>query len=306
MSLTLPPATRLPRFALFGNLCHFTTAFLRQALEAGIEIAAIALPGLPVQDTPLNVRLHQSGSGLVVPTTRPERLADIALAASIPVYRVGRLASGSSIALFQSLQADCILSVCFPRRIPERLINALSVPALNVHPSMLPDLRGPDPMFWTFHEGSGRSGVTVHHLTYRFDAGPIVSQQEHRYIDGASEQHLESDLAHLAVEMIQQLQPGIVDRPIPCIEQQEEAATYARFPEADDYRIQRTWTAQRAFNFASGLLSRGVPLTVEVDGTVQIITGVHAYKKAKPQVGTGIAIRFADGFLVADATPASP
>jgi methionyl-tRNA formyltransferase len=306
MSLTLPPATRDPRFVLFGNLCHFTTVFLRQMLEAGIEVTAIILPGLPSSDIPHQVRVYQPGSGVVLPSARTERLTDIALSASVPVYRIGRLGSGESIALLRSLEADCLLSVCFPRRIPDSFIEAVDVPALNVHPSMLPELRGPDPIFWTLNEGSGRSGLTIHHLTARLDAGPIAAQRRHEYMDGTTEHDLEAELAQIAVRMLVEMLPAVVSGQIPAEAQSEQDATYARFPKEDDYRIDSSWSAKRAFNFASGLISRGVPLIVNVSGTNHVITRVYAYEEPERNDLRGVSVRMSDGYLVADLRPAHP
>jgi methionyl-tRNA formyltransferase len=306
MSLTLPSTARNPCFVLFGNLCHFTTVFLREALDAGINVAAIVLPGLPSSDVPHRVRSHKAGPGTFLPTSGGDQLTDIALSASIPVYRVGRLTSRQAIALLKSFGVDCILSVCFPRRVPGSLIEADNTPALNVHPSMLPKLRGPDPMFWTFHDGTGRSGVTIHHLTSRLDAGPVAAQTSHEFVDGISEHELESELAGIAVRLLDQLQTAMPQGQLPAAAQSEHEATYAGFPTESDYRIDRTWNARRAFNFASGLVARRVPLVIDLDNSDHVITNIHAYGETRRIDCPGVWIRMADGYIAADVVPLDP
>jgi methionyl-tRNA formyltransferase len=47
---------------------------------------------------------------------------------------------------------------------------------VNLHPSLLPAYRGPTPIFWTLASGATESGVTVHRVSPRIDAGDILAQ----------------------------------------------------------------------------------------------------------------------------------
>lgn len=59
---------------------------------------------------------------------------------------------------------------------------AIAVPrrgALNIHPSLLPALRGPCPVFWALAEGRSQSGATLHRIEdAKIDAGAILRQAE--------------------------------------------------------------------------------------------------------------------------------
>lgn len=48
----------------------------------------------------------------------------------------------------------------------------------NVHPSLLPLYRGPDPITFQILNKERRSGVTLHKMDEDFDTGPIYSQKE--------------------------------------------------------------------------------------------------------------------------------
>ena len=50
--------------------------------------------------------------------------------------------------------------------------------ALNLHPSLLPRYRGPDPVGRQLEVDDRHFGVTLHLLDNRFDRGDIVSQAE--------------------------------------------------------------------------------------------------------------------------------
>ena len=74
-------------------------------------------------------------------------------------------------------QPDLLVSAFFNQRLHAA---ALGVPAhgcLNIHPSLLPDAKGVDPVFQALLHGKPQLGVTVHFMSAGLDDGPIVAQR---------------------------------------------------------------------------------------------------------------------------------
>lgn len=69
---------------------------------------------------------------------------------------------------------DLLLVTAWSRRLGPSVIGTARVDAVNVHPSLLPALRGPNPEFWAIRRRLPSTGVTVHRLVHAFDAGEIV------------------------------------------------------------------------------------------------------------------------------------
>ncbi|KAJ5670309.1 uncharacterized protein N7477_005672, partial [Penicillium maclennaniae] len=72
---------------------------------------------------------------------------------------------------------NLIIAVSFGLFVPPRILNSASYGGLNVHPSLLPDFRGPAPLHHTLLAGEKSTGVTLqtlHHKT--FDHGTILAQ----------------------------------------------------------------------------------------------------------------------------------
>src|SRR3989441_7174380 len=72
---------------------------------------------------------------------------------------------------------------------------------INVHPSLLPELRGAAPIEWAIINGLEQTGVTIMQMDAGMDTGPILHQIPHR-VDGdvtagRSEEHT-SELQSLA------------------------------------------------------------------------------------------------------------
>ena len=55
-----------------------------------------------------------------------------------------------------------------------------SFPCFNLHPSLLPKYRGPDPVAAQLAHKEKRMGVTLHRMNERLDTGPIWRQKEVR------------------------------------------------------------------------------------------------------------------------------
>jgi methionyl-tRNA formyltransferase len=70
--------------------------------------------------------------------------------------------------------ADLIISAAYLYKIPDW--RGLLSYGINVHPAALPEGRGPWPLPWVILKELRATGVTVHELTDRWDAGDILNQ----------------------------------------------------------------------------------------------------------------------------------
>ena len=72
---------------------------------------------------------------------------------------------------------NLVIAVSFGLLVPARILNGAKYGGLNVHPSLLPDLRGPAPIVHTLLKQRSHTGVTLQtmHPT-RFDHGMILDQ----------------------------------------------------------------------------------------------------------------------------------
>jgi len=78
----------------------------------------------------------------------------------------------------EKYQPDIIIVSCYARRLPQSILSLARKGSFNVHPSLLPKYRGPNPIFWQLREGEKEYGITLHRMTNDFDACDIISQQK--------------------------------------------------------------------------------------------------------------------------------
>ncbi|KAI0431726.1 formyl transferase [Xylaria sp. FL1042] len=74
-------------------------------------------------------------------------------------------------------KTNLIIAVSFGLFVPARLLRAAKYGGLNLHPSLLPDLRGPAPLQHTLLKGRTETGVSLQTLDHAaFDHGVVLAQ----------------------------------------------------------------------------------------------------------------------------------
>ncbi|KAK4251695.1 formyl transferase [Corynascus novoguineensis] len=109
---------------------------------------------------------------------------------------------------------NLIIAVSFGLFVPRRLIHSAKYGGLNVHPSLLPDLRGPAPIHHALLAERDYTGITIQTLsTEAFDAGVPLLQTPHPGIPipiGCTPEQLHETLAPLGAQLLlQALRAGL-------------------------------------------------------------------------------------------------
>jgi methionyl-tRNA formyltransferase len=86
-------------------------------------------------------------------------------------------------AMLAPLRPDLIISAVFPWIIPEDVIALPRLGAVNMHGGLLPEQRGPNAFAWSFRDGVGEIGMTIHRLETGLDTGPILARAALPYGD---------------------------------------------------------------------------------------------------------------------------
>ena len=81
------------------------------------------------------------------------------------------------VELVRERRIEVIVMANFRHILRPRLYMVPEFGAINVHPSLLPAFRGPEPIYWVLARGDRATGVTVHQVDDGLDTGPIVAQQ---------------------------------------------------------------------------------------------------------------------------------
>ena len=176
-----------------------------------------------------------------------ESLALSAEQQAIPVIDLS-LPENKLIEQLGRLQIDLILMSCYSRRLPDAIIKLAHVGCFNMHPSLLPRYRGPEPVFWQMKQASD-IGVSWHMVTDELDAGDIVAQKKIKLDEGLSFAEIHRTLANTGAELMLVLLADIAADTLHKKSQDQALASYFPYPQKQDFTLNTAWSAQRAYNF---------------------------------------------------------
>lgn len=132
---------------------------------------------------------------------------------------------------------DLFIVASYGKIIPKNILDIPKYKTLNVHPSLLPKLRGASPIKSAILE-ENETGVTIIQLDEEVDHGPIVAQEKVTIADWPPyDEDLEKILGQAGGEILGDIIPDWISGKIKAVEQRHVDATYCKKIEKSDGEI---------------------------------------------------------------------
>ena len=143
---------------------------------------------------------------------RPARIKQAALDSRLPVLQPERIAAAETVALVADLAPEVLLVIAYGQKIPEEICRLPPKGAINLHGSLLPELRGAAPCNWAIINGLKRTGASVMYLAPKMDVGDVLGQSEvaigPRETAGQLHDRLATVGAQLVLHVLDQIEAG--------------------------------------------------------------------------------------------------
>ena len=178
-------------------------------LRNGIEIAAVFTH---VDDCQENLWFHS--------------VAELAAARDIPVFAPEDINHPLWVRRIKDMAPDILFSFYYRHMVKPAILSIPPAGCLNLHGSLLPKYRGRCPVNWVLVNGEAETGVTLHHMTAKPDAGDIVSQKKVTISDNDTARSLHEKLAGASRELLDEILPRIKNGAAPRTPQDAARATY--------------------------------------------------------------------------------
>jgi methionyl-tRNA formyltransferase len=194
---------------------------------------------------------------VLVPDGYPaEGMREAAERIGIPVDVVGRDLETLRRALADH-QADVMVVASFPWLLPQEVLDAPRLAALNVHTAKLPAYRGYHPLNWAIVRDEPEIGITVHYLDAGVDSGDILEQAAIPVTDRDDVNTIRERLTPLAGPLLVRALERLAEAGarVPGIQQRASQATFAPRRGPEDGRIKWTNTSRDVFNLVRALAS---------------------------------------------------
>lgn len=158
---------------------------------------------------------------------RPSPVKEVAEAEGIEVLTPAVPRGEAFLAELERLDPDVNVVVAYGHILRPEVLDLPPHGSINVHASLLPELRGAAPIHWAIARGHDVTGVTVMRMTPGMDEGPILHAVEVPIGDLESTTELTNRLsgvgAQALIEALAMLEMGGLTE----TEQEHEKATYA-------------------------------------------------------------------------------
>ncbi len=194
MGVAEPAGRRLRIVYLTGEGDPYAAAGLRAILQAGHRVVLVIAtrsglpwirPRVPPVDWPLHaaivgargiVRALRSIAARLRPPA-PGRLQQLCEERGIPLILTSSRRIADHGDAIRDAGPDILLANGWLYHIPPSVCRLARIEALNCHPAYLPEYRGSNTTFAALVDCAERTGVSVHVITPRFDAGPILARR---------------------------------------------------------------------------------------------------------------------------------
>lgn len=163
--------------------------------------------------------LHRSTHEVVAAITEPPKpagrgrglrataVADAARDLGVPLIEHGE---GPLAPVVADLAPDALAVVAYGRLLPPSVLDLATVAPLNLHFSLLPDLRGASPVQTAILRGDRVTGVSVMRMVAALDAGPVYARREVPIGDEEDAGTLGARLADLGADLLVEVLDALV------------------------------------------------------------------------------------------------
>lgn len=211
---------------LFWGTPEFAVPALRALQEEGhVVVAVVTQPDRP------------SGRGLAPKPSAVKREAE---QAGIQVLQPERPRGEDFLTQLRAMEPELSVVAAYGHILLRELLDLPSRGSLNVHASLLPELRGAAPVNWAIIRGLSHTGVTIMRMVEELDAGPVLYRVATPLPDDISAGELYEMLAEMGaialVEALAQLEACAIEE----APQTHERATFA--PKLDREKARLDWS----------------------------------------------------------------
>ncbi|HBL40408.1 MAG TPA: methionyl-tRNA formyltransferase [Ruminococcaceae bacterium] len=171
----------------------------------------------------------------------------------IETYQPTTLRDGEATKRLQQIAPDLIVVVAYGKIIPQEILDIPPYGCINVHASLLPELRGAAPIQRSILEGKKVTGVTTMRLDAGMDTGDVLLVKETEILPDETSGELFDRLKGMGAELLVETVKGLQNGSVTPQKQDESKATYAAMLEKNMAPVDWSKSAQQVHDHIRGL-----------------------------------------------------
>ncbi|MFY4773836.1 methionyl-tRNA formyltransferase [Metabacillus sp. RGM 3146] len=270
----------------------------------------IVFMGTPDFSVPVLRRLIDEGYNVAGVVTQPDRpkgrkkeltpppVKVEAEKHSIPVIQPEKVKDPKDLEQVLALKPDLIVTAAFGQILPKALLDAPKHGCVNVHASLLPELRGGAPIHYSIIQGKSKTGITIMYMAEKLDAGDILTQTEVQIEENDDVGSLHDKLSSAGADLLSETLPKLLKGELKPVKQDESKASFAYNIKREQEEIDWKKSGEEIYNHIRGLRPWPVAYTVLNGQNIKIWRG-EKMESAHPAAPGTIIGADSDGFVVA-------
>ena len=181
---------------------------------------------------------------------------------NIPVYQPATLKNGEAAELLRELAPELIVVVAYGKLIPQEILDIPKYGCVNVHGSLLPELRGAAPIQWAVINGLEETGVTTMQLDAGLDTGDVLLVKKTKIEENETSGELFDRLKVLGSEVLMETIEAMLKGELKPEKQDDSKSTYASMLNKSFSPVDWSKSAKDVHNHIRGLEPWPVATTV--------------------------------------------
>ncbi|MCX7695565.1 MAG: methionyl-tRNA formyltransferase [Caloramator sp.] len=179
---------------------------------------------------------------------------EVAIEHNIPVFQPSKIKKEVEyIDKLKELNPDVCVVVAYGQILPKEVLDIPKYGCINVHASLLPELRGAAPINWSIINGNKVTGITTMMMDVGLDTGDMLLKREVEILDTDTAGSLHDKLmvvgAELLIETLEKIEKGEIKPQ----KQDDSKATYAPMMDKELGHINWDKNAREVFNLIRGV-----------------------------------------------------
>ncbi|MCP3739043.1 methionyl-tRNA formyltransferase [Rossellomorea sp. BNER] len=268
---------------IFMGTPDFSVPVLRNLVNADYElIAVVTQPDRPVGRkrimTPPPVKVEAEKHG-------------------IPVFQPEKIRQSDELEKILALNPDLIITAAYGQILPNELLESPKHGCINVHASLLPELRGGAPIHYSILQGKDKTGITIMYMVEKLDAGDIISQVVVPIDESDHVGTLHDKLSMAGAKLLLETLPALLNGEIKAVKQNGEKATFASNIKREQEKIDWSQSGVNVYNHIRGLHPWPVAYTLLDGSVIKVWWGEKVVASKQGEPGEVIKVED-DGFVV--------
>ena len=183
---------------------------------------------------------------LILPETKK-----LALKHNIEVFQPVSIRNDYQIILDK--KPDIIITCAYGQIIPSVILDYPKYGCINVHGSLLPELRGGAPIHWAIINGYKETGMTIMKMDEKMDSGDIISQEKLEIGEDEILESLYQRMSLLGKDLLLKTLPKILDGSATYTKQDETKVTFGYNITKEQEKIDFSKSKEEIKNLVRGL-----------------------------------------------------